>query len=76
MKWETRYSSSEMMYVEVTATGVLSYLNSDRERATRYSFAQVLEGAADNEVGNVFGRDILAELKTVAQKHIGAPAKP
>ncbi len=76
MKWEIRYSSSEMMYVEVTGTGVISYLNSDRERATQYSFAQIVRGDADNEVGTLYGDDVLTRLKTIAQTRIGEQTEP
>lgn len=76
MKWETRYSSSEMMYLETTSTGVLCYLNSGRERASQYSFAQVLDGATDNEVGAVFGQAVLAEIKAIARASLGTESRP
>lgn len=76
MKWEIRYSSSEMMYVEVIETQVLCYLNGDKERATRFSFAQIVNGAADNEVGSLFGSAVLMQLKTIAQSRIGGQVEP
>jgi len=63
MKWECRYSSCEMMYLELEPGGVKLYLDHSVDRADHYTFAEVLDGALDGEVGNVFGQETLAELK-------------
>lgn len=68
MRWEERYSSSEMMYVEVTARGVRVWLN-DHE-GDLWSFQEVLDGALDNEVGGVFGSEVLAEVKVAARQEL------
>ena len=67
MRWETRYSSCEMMYVELDTKGVKCYLDHSPDRADHYTFEQVLDGAMDNEVGGVFGGETLAELKAAVR---------
>ena len=63
MRWETRYSSCEMMYVELDVGGVKCYLDHSPDRADFHTFEQVLDGAMDNEIGAVFGQETLKELK-------------
>jgi hypothetical protein len=67
MRWECRYSSCEMMYVEVGPDDVRIYLDHSPERADHYTFEEVLNGATDAEVGNVFGQNTLSELKAAVR---------
>jgi hypothetical protein len=69
MKWEERYSPSEMMYVEVTDQGVRVWLN--QHRGDLWSFREVLDGAIDSEVGSVFGSPVLSEIKEEARQRCG-----
>ena len=66
MRWEERYSSSEMMYLEVTSSGVRIWLNSNP--ADVWSFREVLDGVIDGEVGGVFGSEVLEEVKVEARR--------
>jgi hypothetical protein len=70
MLWETRYSPAEMYYVEVTAKDVQTYLHGYQHHATHYTFEQVVEGALDAEVRNLFGAETLAELKAEVQRRL------
>lgn len=63
-RWECRYSSSEMMYLEIQKHEVVLYLDHSPSKADRYTFDEVLNGALDREVGAVFGITTLNELKT------------
>jgi hypothetical protein len=71
-RWECRYSSSEMMYLEMTATGVRSYLHHSPHSAEHTTFAQVMAGKLDSEVRNLFGQRALEELKAEVRKHLDA----
>ena len=62
-RWECRYSSCEMMYLEVKAREVILFLDHSPNKADHYTFDEVLQGAMDNEVGSVFGSDTLKALK-------------
>jgi hypothetical protein len=63
-RWETRYSSSEMMYLEIVGHEVRCWLDHSPQSADRYSFEDVLAGACDNgEIPAVFGSEVVAELK-------------
>lgn len=68
-RWETRYSSSEMMYLEIVGREVRCWLDHSPQSADRYSFEQVLAGACDGgEVGAVFGSEVIAELKAAIRE--------
>jgi hypothetical protein len=73
-RWEERYSSSEMIYLEVTDEGVRSYLNAHDETADHWTFAEVLDGAVDYLVRPVFGVATLAKLKAAVRAQIGTAA--
>ena len=70
-RWECRYSSSEMMYLELTPTGVHLYLDHSPTRGDRYTFDEVLAGALDGEVRNLFGAGALDELKSAVRERVG-----
>lgn len=69
-RWECRYSSSEMMYLELTETGVRSYLDHSPQHAEHTGFAEILAGKLDGEVTNLFGADALEQLKAEARSRI------
>ena len=75
-RWESRYSSSEMMYLEIIGGEVRLWLDHSPGNAQRFAFDDVLGGALDGEVGNVFGRDVLNELKAAAAEWMVNPPKP
>ncbi|MFT3787771.1 MAG: hypothetical protein QM770_16640 [Tepidisphaeraceae bacterium] len=67
-RWETRYSSSEMMYLEIVGQSVKCYLNHSPGNADVWSFDEVLSGKMDStEAGVVFGSYVMAELKATVQ---------
>lgn len=69
MRWECRYSSSEMLYLEVTATDVRCYLHHSPETASVWSFADVVAGAADREL-DLFTSVEIAAVKAEAAKRL------
>lgn len=74
MRWECRYSSCEMMYLELRPDEVISYLDHSPHRADRYSFADVLNGKLDGEVRAVFGEETLEQVKAAVRQRLGARA--
>ena len=72
MRWEARYSSAEMMYLEVTDRDVRAYLNDHVNQADHWSFAEVLAGAADYVVRPVFGEETLAELQAAVRAKVAS----
>jgi hypothetical protein len=63
-RWECRYSPSEMMYLEVTATDdVRAYLDHNPGGADVWSFDRVLRGEADGFIRSLFGESALAGVK-------------
>ena len=63
-RWEARYSSSEMLYLEIAGHEVRCWLDHSPQNADRYTFDEVLAGACDGgEVGCVFGAKVVEELK-------------
>ena len=67
MRWECRYSSSEMLYLEVTKRDVISYFHHSPERPERWRFEDVLAGKHDAEVRNLFGDAAVEELKAAVR---------
>lgn len=64
MRWECRYSSCEMMYLEVGVRTVKCFLDHSPNRADEWTFAEVKTGECDGFLRAVFGDDVLAELKS------------
>ena len=67
MRWECRYSSSEMLYLEVGANEVRCYLDHSPGKPELWTFAEVLAGERDAEVRNLFGEAALEELKAAVR---------
>lgn len=72
MRWECRYSSCEMLYLEVGAGCVRSYLHHSEANADRWSFADVLAGVHDAEVRALFNDGVLEELKAEVRRRVPA----
>ena len=72
MRWECRYSSCEMMYLEVTETDVRCYLHHSIDHARHWTFEEVAEGALDKdyEVGALFTGDEIEEVKAMVREQI------
>ena len=68
MRWECRYSSCEMMYLEVTETDVRCYLDPSVDNASHWTFEQVVQGAMDREVANLFTDEEIEEVKAMARE--------
>ena len=68
--WETRYSSSEMMYLDVTSTGVRAYLNQNVGAADHWTLEEANEGGADYMIRGVFGEETLVELHAAIQARL------
>ncbi len=72
MRWETRHSSAEMMYLEVTPQDVRCYLNNHKDRADHWSYEEVLDGQADYIIGAVFGTEVVEQLKVEARAQLAS----
>ncbi len=63
MRWECRYSSCEMLYIEVTSMEVRCFLDHSEDRAEWWTFEEVLEGEWDQFIENLFGAEAVNEIK-------------
>jgi hypothetical protein len=63
MRWECRYSSCEMLYIEVTSMEVRCFLDHSEDRAEWWTFEEVLAGEWDPFIENLFGIEALTEIK-------------
>lgn len=76
-RWQCRYSPSEMLYLELTDTGVKQYLHHSPQNADHTPFADVLAGKIDADVRNFFGESALHELKAEVRAKLNAsPPEP
>lgn len=64
MRWQCRFSSCEMMYLEIGVRTVKCFLDHSPDRADEWTFAETLAGESDGIVRAVFGDAVLAELKS------------
>ena len=67
-RWDCRYSSCEMMYLDVTDKEVRCYLDHSPKTADVFTFDEVLAGKADGMVGSIFSGNVLEELKEAVRK--------
>lgn len=68
MRWDCRYSSCEMMYLEVESDGsARMYLHHSPQSADRASADDILAGKWDATVRNLYSEQVLAELKAEVQ---------
>ena len=74
-RWECRYSSSEMLYLELRGEYVITYLHHAPNNADRYTLADVLAGKQDSMIAQLFGAAAVEEVKAaiVAQRGGGPP---
>ena len=74
MRQQIRYSSSEMMYLEVASNEVRCYLDHSPNRASRWSFGQVLaasdEDIFDAEVRTLFSAEQIDEVRAEVQRRV------
>lgn len=65
MRFECRYSSSEMMYLEIVGKTVRCYLDHSPQHARTWSAAEVLGGdlETDGEVATLFDRSEIEQIK-------------
>jgi hypothetical protein len=68
MRWECRYSPSEMLYLEVGPAEVRCYLDHSPHKADRWTFEDGLAGRHDAEVTNLFGEPAVEGLKAEVRK--------
>jgi hypothetical protein len=71
-RWQCRYSSSEMLYMELRGRDVVTYLDHSPQRPDRWSFDEVLSGKHDAEIAQLFGAQAPADVKAA----IGAALNP
>ena len=74
-RWECRYSSSEMLYLELRGQHVITYLHHSPSSADRYSFDEVLAGKQDAMISQLVGAAAVGEVKAaiVAQRNAPPP---
>jgi hypothetical protein len=74
VRQQIRYSSSEMMYLEVASNEVRCYLDHSPSRASRWSFDQVLaasdEDIFDAEVRTLFSAEQIDEVRAEVQRRV------
>lgn len=72
MRWETRYSSAEMGYLEIVEPKreVVFYLNYPRSNDDRWSFEEFLAGKADYMLNAVYGSDVVEEVKAAIRRRL------
>lgn len=70
MRWECRYSSCEMLYLDAGAECVRCFLHHSEGQADRWAFADVLAGVHDAEVRAIFGDAVVAELKAAVRSRV------
>ncbi|CAN5541981.1 hypothetical protein BH10PLA1_BH10PLA1_02320 [soil metagenome] len=77
-RWECRYSSSEILYLEIASgSHVKTYLDHSPGDVELTSFDDVLAGKMDGEASSLFGAAAVDELKsTVRQIRSGTAPKP
>ena len=68
MRWECRYSSSEMLFMVVDKDSVCSYLNFPENENSRWDFADVLAGVHDAEVRALFSDRVLDDRKAEVRR--------
>jgi hypothetical protein len=66
-RWECRYSSCEMMYLEIVGREVRCYLDHSPKNADVFTFDEVLVGKADGVVANIFRAGTIDELKAAVR---------
>ncbi len=69
-RWECRYSSSEMMSIQVDPNTVRRWLCHSPDQADHWSFADVLAGVHDAEVRAIFGDDVVESLKSAVRERM------
>lgn len=72
--WETRYSSCEMHYVEVTPRGVHFYLHHSKDAGDWFTFEQFEAGEANGELVMYSDADRAEMLAAVRQMRRDPPA--
>ena len=70
MRWECRYSSSEMLFLEVGTDAVRCYLDHSPGNAEWWTFAEVLDGDHDAYVRNLFGEAAVDQLKAAVRLRV------
>ena len=74
--WERQTGFAEWEHLELTADGVINYQDDDRDLAEQWTYEQVLAGAIDDMVRNLFGGRVLAEIKEAARKRLSRSGGP
>jgi hypothetical protein len=72
-RWECRYSSSEMLYLELRGDDVITYLYHAPNNPDRYAFADVLAGKQDAMISQLFGAAAVDEVKAAIRARHDAP---
>ena len=70
MRWECRYSSCEMLYLDLQADHVRCFLDHSEANADRWTFAEILAGTQDAYIQNLFGDNALNQLKEEIKRRV------
>ena len=74
--WQCRYSSCEMLYMELRGSYVVTYLNRPSSNDELFSFDEVLAGEQDAMISQLFGAAAVDEVKAAIVAQRNAPPPP
>jgi hypothetical protein len=72
-RWECRYSSSEMLYLELRGDHVITYLHHSPNNPDRFPFADILAGTEDAMISQLFGAAAVDQVKAAIHAQSNAP---
>ena len=67
-RWECRYSSSEMLYLELRNDHIVTFLDHSPTSVERFPFSEVLAGKHDAMIANLFGQNALPQIKAAIEQ--------
>ena len=69
-RWECRYSSSEMLYLELRDNHIVTFLHHSPNSVERFPFTEVLAGKHDAMINTLFGQNALPQIKAAIKHHM------
>ena len=68
-RWECRYSSSEMLYLELRDEHLVTFLDHSPTSVERFPFTEVLAGRHDAMINTLFGQNARPQIKAAIKQH-------
>jgi hypothetical protein len=72
-RWECRYSSCEMLYLELRDDHIVTFLDHAPNNVERFPFTEVLAGQHDAMINMLFGENALPQIKAAIAQHQNPP---